>query len=108
MEISSDDRLLAILSHVLTLVSCGIIAPIIIYLAKKDNPYVREHARRSLNFQLSFVIYFFISGLLCVVLVGFVLIPILGVVDVVFVIIATVKASQDIMYTYPLSLELIK
>lgn len=108
MQVSSDDRLLAILSHVLTLVSCGIIAPIIIYLAKTDNPYVREHARRSLNNQLSFIIYFIISGLLCFAIIGFVLIPILAVADVVFVIIATVKASQDIMYKYPLSIELIK
>ena len=55
---TSDEKTMAILSHVLCLVA-GFIAPLIIYLVKKDeSAYVKEHAKESLNFQITmFIIY---------------------------------------------------
>ncbi len=53
---TSDEKTMAILSHILTLV-CGFIAPLIIYLIKKDeSKFVAEHARESLNFQITLFI----------------------------------------------------
>ena len=50
---TSDEKTMAILSHALTLV-CGFLAPLIIYLVKKDeSEYVRAHAKESLNFQIT-------------------------------------------------------
>ena len=54
--VTDSDRILAILSHVLTLVA-WIFAPLVIYLVKKDeSPFVREHAKESLNFQLTLIL----------------------------------------------------
>ena len=47
-------------------------------------------------------------GILVVVWIGFILLAILGVVEVVLVIVATIKASENKIYRYPFNLRLIK
>ena len=107
---TSDDRVMAILSHILTIIfGIGIFAPLIIWLVKKnDSPFVEANARESLNFQLTVIIAFIISGILSVVVIGIFLLWIVGILDVVLVIIATVKASENKIYRYPFNLRLIK
>lgn len=102
---SSDERTLAILSHILCLVA-GFIAPLIIYLIKKDeSAYVKEHSKESLNFQISmFIIY----CVLIITVVGILLIWAVAIIDLVLVIIATIKASENKLYKYPINFRLIK
>lgn len=104
---SSDERTMAILSHVLCLLpGFGFIPPLVIYLVKKDeSPYIREHSKESLNFQLSLLI---ICIILFVTLIGILFIWILGILNLLFVIIATIKASENKLYKYPFNLRLIK
>src|SRR4051812_7355437 len=72
---TQDERTLAILSHILTLVA-PILAPLIIYLLKKDeSKYVAAHAKESLNYQITifiicFVLVITIIGILLVWLVA--------------------------------------
>ena len=102
---ASDEKTMAILSHVLTLV-VGFLAPLIIYLIKKDeSSFVREHARESLNFQIT---VFILIIALFITLIGILLVWIVGILALVFVILATVKASEGKLYKYPFSLRLIK
>lgn len=102
----SDQRTLAVLAHVLSLVG-GFLAPLIILLAS-DNEYVKKHARRSLNWQISSIIYMIISAILILILVGILLLIILAITSFVFVIIATIKASNDELWDYPLSIKFLK
>lgn len=100
-----DERTMAILSHVLSFVG-GFIAPLIIYLIKKDeSAYVREHAKESLNFQIT--MFILIIGLL-ITIIGALLIWPLVIVSWVFVILATIKASENKMYKYPINFRFIK
>jgi hypothetical protein len=118
MSHSSDDRLWAALSHGLALVGWGmaigqLLAPLIIYLVKKDrSAFVANHARESLNFQISMLIYGLVLGALCftVILIPLAvpLLGVLGVFDVVMIIIATIKAANGEPWRYPLSLRLVK
>lgn len=102
---SSDERTMAILSHILTLVA-PILAPLIIYLIKKDeSKWVADHARESLNFQITMAI---ISFVLIITVIGILLLWIVGIVWLVFVILATIAASDNKMYRYPLCIRLIK
>lgn len=102
---SSDERIFAILCHILTLFT-SIIAPLIIYLLKKDeSEYVSEHAKESLNFQITLAI---ISIILTITLIGVLLLWVVYLIDVIFVIIATIKASDNKIYRYPLTIRLIK
>ena len=105
---SSDERTMAILSHALTFVG-GFIAPLVIYLVKKDeSTYVTEHAKESLNFQLTMLIAVFISIPLTLLIIGIFMLIGIGLLSVICVIIASVKASENKLYRYPLNFRLIK
>jgi uncharacterized Tic20 family protein len=105
---TSDEKTMAILSHILCIVA-GFIAPLIIYLVKKDeSPYVRAHARESLNFQLTMVLAYFVSALLIFVLIGILLIWVLIIANLVLVVIATIRASEGKLYKYPFSIKFVK
>jgi uncharacterized Tic20 family protein len=102
---TSDERTMAILAHVLTLFF-WIIPPLIIYLVKKDeSSFVAEHAKESMNFQITMAI---IGLILFVTIVGILLLWLVGIVVLVLVIVATIKASESKLYKYPFTLRLIK
>jgi uncharacterized Tic20 family protein len=104
---TSDERTFAILSHILAIVpGIGIFGPLIIWLIKKDeSQFVGANARESLNFQLTVIIIAFI---LVVTIIGWFLLWILGILNVVLVIIATIKTSENKIYRYPFNFRLIK
>ena len=102
---TSDERTMAILSHVLCFV-VGFWAPLIIYLIKKDeSKFVAEHAKESLNFQITCTI---IGILLFISIVGILLIWLLVIVIAILLIIATIRASESKLYKYPFNIRLIK
>jgi uncharacterized Tic20 family protein len=107
---SSDDRILGLLSHLLAIVpGIGIFGPLVIYLLRKnESSFVAANAKESLNFQITMFVAYIVSWLLVVVLIGFFLLAILGILNVVLVIVATVKASENKIYRYPFNLRLIK
>ena len=107
---TSDERTMGILSHILAIVpGIGILGPLLIWLVKKDeSQFVEANAKESLNFQLTVVIAGLISCILVVVVIGFLLLCVVGVLDLVLVIVATVKASENKIYRYPVNLRLIK
>ncbi len=87
----------------------NIIVPLVIWLVKKDDfPLVDEQGKESLNFQVTMTIYGVIAGLLCFVFIGFILLPVLVVMDVVLIIIATVKTNKGERYRYPYTIRIIK
>jgi hypothetical protein len=105
---TSDERTMAILSHVLCFVG-GFIAPLVIYLIKKDESvYVREHAKESLNFQITLFILYIGCWVLAFILIGFLLMAILVIGALILIIMATIKASENKMYRYPINFRLIK
>lgn len=104
---TSDEKTMAILSHILCLVA-GFIPPLVIYLVKKESPYVVAHAKESLNFQLTMLIGVIVSAVLMIVLIGFLLLWLLGIANLVLIIIATIRASENKLYRYPFSIRFIK
>lgn len=112
--LTREERNWGMLSHLLALVGYFVIplgniaAPLIVYLMKKDeSPFVADQSRESLNFQISLLIYALISGVLVVVLIGFLLLGVIWVAGIVLTIIASVKAANGEAYRYPLTLRLI-
>lgn len=105
---NSDEKTLSLLSHALTIVA-WFIAPLIIYLLKKDESnFVAEHAKESLNFQITMFICYAISIILVIVLIGILFIWLLGILNLVFVIVASIKALEGKLYRYPFCIRLIK
>ena len=102
---TSDEKTMAILSHVLCFVA-GFLAPLIIYLVKKDeSAYVAAHAKESLNFQITIWI---IIVILFITLIGWLLLWLPGIVATILIIVATIKASEGKLYRYPFSIRLVK
>src|SRR5262249_15985588 len=66
-----------------------ILGLLIVWLAKRsDSPEIDEHGKESLNFQISMLIYNVIAGVLCLVLIGFIILAILHILNLVLVIVA--------------------
>ncbi|MFB4161624.1 DUF4870 domain-containing protein [Geomicrobium sp. JSM 1781026] len=85
------------------------LAPLILWLIKRnESEYVDAHGKAAVNFQISYFIYAIVSSILIFVFIGFVLVFIVGIAWIVFVIIATVKASNGELYKYPLSIPFIR
>ena len=104
---TSDERTMAILSHVLCFV-IGFLAPLIIYLVKKDeSSFVAAHAKESLNFQITCFILGVVFFILVFVLIGFVLLWLLGIAAAILIIIATIRASEGKLYRYPFNIRFI-
>jgi uncharacterized protein len=86
-----------------------ILGPLIVWLAKRDDsPEIDTHGKESLNFQISMLIYNVIAAVLCLVLIGFVILGILHILNLVLVIVASIQASEGKLYRYPLTIRLIK
>lgn len=108
-EISSDDRNLAMLTH-LSGFLFSVIVPLIVWLMNKDRADKRhlvDEAKEALNFQISVLLAYVICWVLMLVLIGFLLSWLLWIANLVFCIIAAVKTSADGRYRYPLALRLV-
>ena len=73
-----------------------------IWLARKDtDDDVDHHGKEALNFQLNVLMWWLISLALCCVLVGFAMLLLLPIIEVVLVIVASVNAANGERFRYP-------
>lgn len=107
-QITQDDKNLALLAHLGTMFG-GFIVPLILWIVKKEESrFVAEHARKSLNFQLSLLIYIIVSFIMVFFIIGIFMMAALGVFATIVMIIASVAASKGEDYNYPLCIDFIK
>ena len=86
-----------------------IFGPLIVWLLKRnESPEIDAHGKESLNFQLSMLIYNVIAGILIIVLIGIPLLILLYVLNIVFVIVASIQAGDGKLYRYPMAIRFIK
>jgi len=104
----ADEKLWSTLVHLGGLFF-GFLAPLVGYLILKDRgPFVRAHTATALNFQLTLIIAYVVGGLLAIVFVGFLIIFAAYILNIVFCIVAAVKANGGQWYTYPMSIPFVK
>ena len=105
-----SDKIWSMFCHLSIFTVLGaILVPLVIYLAMKDeSEFVRSNAREALNFHLSMVVYGFCCWLLCLVFIGILLLPALGIFILIMAIVATIKASEGGCYNYPLTIRLVQ
>lgn len=107
MNITGEQKLLAILAHLAYLLGgLGfIIAPLVIFLLRKEDPFVYYHAKQALVAHLAILAASVITSLLCILLIGFLLVPVLALLWLLLLItsiIAAVKSTDGQFYEYPL------
>jgi len=105
-SVPSETRTLAVLTHVAGLLT-NFVGPLIVLAATQDSE-VKAHARRALNWQLSLLLYGFVSGALVLVLIGIPLLLALAACDFVFCVIAAVKAADGARWNYPMAIPFLK
>ena len=106
--VSKDDKTMAMLCHLLGLLT-SFIGPLIIWLIKKDqSAYVDQQGKEALNFQITIVIAWFVAALSTAICIGAVLLPVVFIADLVLSIMACVAANKGEPYRYPVSLRLVK
>ena len=87
----------------------NILGPLVVWLIKKNEmPLVNEEGKSALNFQISMTIYTIIAFILCFVAIGFLLIFPVIIFNVVLVIIAAVKTSNNEPFRYPCTIVFIR
>jgi hypothetical protein len=109
-----DQNMWAMFCHLagllgLFLFPLSIIAPLVIWLVKKDEyPLVADQGKEVVNFQISVAIYGIISAILIIVLIGILMLIALGLFALIMGIVGMMKANEGIAYRYPLTIRLIK
>jgi uncharacterized protein len=84
------------------------VGPLVVWLARKDgDPYAEEQAKEALNFNISMAIYFVMSIVAILLLVGIILVPIVAISWFVLVIVATIKAANGEDYRYPFTMRFV-
>lgn len=87
----------------------GIILPIVMWVTNKEQfPEVDAHGKNIVNWILSLIIYLVISFILMFAIIGFFLIFALIITNIIFIIIGAVKANQNEVWEYPLSIKFFK
>lgn len=87
----------------------GLIVPIVIWMMNKDRfPELRPHWVVVANWLISEAIYMVIGFILIFVVIGFVILPIVGLLGIVFPVIGGIKASEGVVWKYPLSIPFLK
>ena len=112
---SSNVRTWCVLAHALALIGFlvpvggHVIGPLVVWLAKRqDSPDIDAHGKESMNFQISMMIWNAIAFVLCFVLIGIPILVLLHILNVIFVVVAAIQASEGKLYHYPLTMRLIK
>ena len=112
--LSESERNWAMFCHLSTFSSLiipfgGIIGPLICWSSKKhESVFVDQNGKASLNFQLSMLLYTIICIPLMFIIIGFVLLAALLIVELVCVILASIKAAQGEDYKYPICIPFIQ
>ncbi len=98
-----------------SIVAMAFLGPLIILLVQgPKSPFVRRHAVESLNFQITLLIALAVGIVLSVLTLGIgliVVIPVglaVGVAALVFMVLASIAASNGEDYRYPLNIRLVK
>jgi len=116
-ELNKDARMWAMFCHLagfagllpITPAFGSIIVPLIIWQIKKnDFPFVDEHGKEAVNFQISILIYSLICIPFCFICIGFIFLAVVGIIDIVCLLIASIKANNGEHYRYPICIRFIK
>jgi uncharacterized Tic20 family protein len=107
--VATSDKALMILCHLSTFLGAAFLLPLIVWLVKRRDPDpVAAHAAEALNFHLSLLIYGILLIPLCMIWIGIPFAIALGIASVVLAIIAAVRASDGVLYRYPLTIRMVK
>ncbi len=115
IEYDKDARTLGMVCHLSALVGLlglpllNMIGPLAVWLWRKDQyAFVDDQGKEALNFQISVTLYSIVAGILTLILIGWVLLGLIWIANIILVVIAASRANQGEAYRYPFNLRLIR
>lgn len=104
---TNEQKLLAIVAHLSYLLGgVGfVLVPLIIWLLHKTDDFVSDHAKQALVAHLVLLAASAATGILCFILVGFILLPLIAIIWLIMLvasIMAAIRAFNGQYYNYPL------
>jgi len=87
----------------------NVVAPLVIWVLKKDEmPLVDDQGKEVINFQITVMLAFLASGILCLLVIGFCFLMAVPVLNLIFTIVGAVKAYDGVRYRYPWCIRFIR
>ena len=87
----------------------GLVLPIVMWATNKDDhPVIDQHGKVIFNWMISALIYFTVSAILMVIVIGFFGMLAVGICTLIFAILGGVKANEGVVWAYPLSITFFK
>ena len=100
-DTSQDDRTMAVITYIIAIFST-FLGPLIIWLIKKDqSKFIAYHALQALIFNAAVAVGYLIASMTAIFLIGLLILPIVGIIHVVFMILAAVASSKGEWYEIP-------
>ena len=104
----SEERNMTALGNILGIV-IGFISPLIFWLMYKDrSAFADRNLKSALNFHLTMIIAYIVGFILTFVFIGILIIIAIGVLTLIFSILAFVKTKDGIDYKYPIAIPFIR
>lgn len=104
-----DNRTYSMLLHLSQL--CGYVvpvggwvAPLVLWLIRRDDPYINEQGKVVFNWIISAFIYLVICIVLWFLVIGIFLTAALGIASVIFIVIGAIRAQNGTIQNYPMSI----
>ena len=105
--VSQDSKNLALVLWIAT-IFFGFIPGLVFYLLKKDDAYILDQAKESLNWSITALIIYAIGFVLVFVVIGVFVWAILGIMHLVFCIMGVVATAKGESFRVPWAIRLIK
>ena len=87
----------------------NVLGPLVVWLIKRhDYEFVETQGKASLNFEISITIYYLAGVVSLLALIGLLILPLLFILHIVLVVVASIKASNGESYQYPLTIKFIQ
>ncbi len=105
--IAQDSKTIALLMWIGTLVF-SFIPSLVVLLVKRDDPYLQDHAREALNWSITVLIGWIVGYILLFIIIGFAVLPLVAICDIVFCIMGAVAVSDGKRFRAPFAIRLVK
>ena len=103
---AGDDKLWALIAHLGGLLT-SFVVPLVVWLVKKDeSDFVADQSKEALNFQITVLIVSLFGAATTICLLGFVVLIVISLVDLIFSLVAALRAYDGHRYRYPFTLRL--
>lgn len=112
-DVSSEERTWGVAVHAVAflgfIVPLGnILGPLVVWAIKKDEgQFVDENGKQSVNFQITWTLLLIGAALSIILVIGLIIFPLVVIAYFILIIIAIIRASNDQVYEYPLTLDFV-